>query len=354
MAVYTPLSEADILSFLSGYDLGALHSSHGIAEGVENTNYLLVTDSGKYILTLFEKRVRAEDLPYFLDLMAWLEARGIHAPRPVPDKAGNALRTLKGKPAVILTFLEGQGVHKVRAEHMPLLGAFAARMHLAARDFPLARANALSFDGWQALAERIRRRAGVIEPGLSALIDEELAWLAPRWPRGLPQGAVHADLFPDNVFFAEYSVVTSPIKENVARCPLPVARMADNGERGTGNAFSQLRLTGVIDFYFACTELWMYDLAICLNAWCFDAGQFRPDWARAMFDAYHAVRPLLAEEREALPVLARGAALRFLLTRAHDLIFHPPDALVTPKDPKEYSAKLRFFRQQSRPEALGV
>jgi len=313
MAVYTPLTDAEIRAHVESYPVGGLHRWHGITEGIDNTNFLLETESGRYILTLFERRVKREELPYYIGLMAHLEAKGIHCPKPVADKSGQMFRDIKGKPAVILTFLHGEGVHEVQTAHLPLVGELAARMHLAAQDFPMQRANTMSFDAWRALIDVIAPHADRILPGLAGLVGEEFQYLSSHWPAGLPAGAVHGDLFPDNVFF------------------VPI-----------GGAPS---VSGVIDFYFACNEFWMYDLAICLCAWCFDAAhQFQPERASAMFEAYGKIRPVTAAEKQALPTLARGAALRFLLTRAHDLLFTPEGADVQPKDPLEYAQKLKWLR----------
>lgn len=319
MAVYTQLTEDEIRDHLKRYALGELRAWSGIAAGVENSNFLLETEQGKFILTIFEKRVKAEDLPYFMHFMAWLDERGIACPKPVADAEGKVLQIIKEKFAVIITFLEGQGVAVPQAGHMPLLGDLAARMHKAAIGFPEQRANTLSFAGWHVLAGKIGARAEELHPGLTTMIAEELSYLDRHWPDHIPRGAVHADLFPDNVFF----------KDGM--------------------------LTGVIDFYFACDEFLMYDLAICLNAWCFSAAHhFLPDFAAAMFNAYQQVRKPGLEERRQLPVLARGAALRFLLTRAHDMLFHPQGAVVTPKDPLEYMERLEFFRQVKTPEDCGL
>lgn len=313
MAVYTPLAEDEIRAFLDAYALGGLSGFEGIAEGVENSNFLLHVEDARYILTLFEKRARLEDLPYFLHLMEHLAARGVSCPRPVTQKNGRMLAALKEKPAVLVTFLEGRGASPIRPEHLPQLGALAARMHLAAQDFPHSRANDLSLMGWQELARKIGARAEEISPGLTEEIRTELDFLFDHWPDALPCGPVHADLFPDNVFFRR--------------------------ERG-GDV-----LSGVIDFYFACNDFWAYDLAIIINAWCFDArGRFAPDRVSALMQAYTDIRPLAPEEEAAMQVLLRGAAMRFLLTRAHDWVFHPEGALVTRKDPLEYLEKLRFFQ----------
>ena len=315
MAVYTPLDEADIRALLAHYGIGALQSFQGIMEGVENSNFLLVTDQGKFILTLFEKRVRIDDLPYFTTLMEWWGKRGIPCPHPVRMQSGQALAAVKEKPALLVSFLEGGGVEKITVEHMLQLGRLAADMHLAAMDYPHFRANAMSVKGWEAIIDKIIDRVDEIEGGLRALINEEFNYVSGHWPHGLPGGPIHADLFPDNVFFTK----------NFGKSPM---------------------LSGVIDFYFACNDAWAYDLAICVNAWCFDhRPRFVPERAQALMQAYTRRRSLTPEEEAAFPLLLRGAALRFLLTRAHDRLFHPPGALVSPKDPLEYVEKLRHFQR---------
>jgi homoserine kinase type II len=310
MAVYTEVGDADLEDFLKAYDLGALLSFKGIAEGVENSNFLLRTAAGTFILTLYEKRVSAADLPFFLALMEHLAERGISCPLPVKGRDGKAERELAGRPAAIVSFLEGLWVRRPQAHHCEALGRVLAQMHRAGSDFPLRRTNSLSLEGWRGLAEMSRARADSVEPGLADIIAAELAFLERAWPKALPEGVIHADLFPDNVFF---------LKE---------------------------RLSGLIDFYFACNDLLAYDLAVCLNAWCFEADRtFNVTKGRALFHAYDRVRPLDATERAALPVLARGAALRFLLTRLYDWLTVPAGALVTPKDPLEYLRKLRFHQK---------
>ncbi|MDE3060502.1 MAG: homoserine kinase [Pseudomonadota bacterium] len=315
MAVYTPLTRQDIESFLAHYDIGALTEFEGIAEGIENTNYVVCAGDGKYILTLFEKRVRIEDLPYFVALMEWWNARGIRCPQPVHMRNGRALAALKEKPALVVSFLEGGGVERIELAHVAQLGKLAADMHVAGMEFPHVRQNALSLAGWEAIIDRIIDQVEEIEPGLRRLINEEYNDLSEHWPQGLPGGPIHADLFPDNVFFSK----------SFGKAPV---------------------LSGVIDFYFSCNDAWAYDLAICVNAWCFDARhRFVPERAQALMQAYTDQRPLTPEEEAAFPLLLRGAALRFLLTRAHDWLHHDPQALVTPKDPLEYAAKLRFFQK---------
>lgn len=314
MAVYTSLTEQDVKSFLAQYDIGDLVSFEGIAEGISNSNYLIVTDD-KYILTLFEKRYNIEDLPYFVALMEWWDKRGIHCPEPIKMKNGRVLSVLKEKPAIVTSFLEGEGARKITLEHVAQLGKLAANMHIAAADFPHTRANGLSLSAWEKMIDDVAEQADTIEPGLKKLISEEYNYLSEHWPSGLPSGPIHADLFPDNVFFSK--------------------------------TFGKpLALSGVIDCYFACNDFWAYDLAICVNAWCFDdRHRFVPERAQALMQAYTDVRPFEPQEEAALPLLLRGAALRFLLTRTYDTLNRDPDAVVTLKDPLEYVAKLTFFQK---------
>jgi len=319
MAVYTDVPDDELRTFLADYALGEVISCKGIAEGVENSNFLLRTERGSYILTLYERRVAPADLPFFLDLMDHLAGRGIACPTPIHAKDGAALRRLCGRPAAIVTFLDGMWPRRIRPFHCAALGRALAGLHQAGRDFPGRRVNALSVAGWRLLYEGCRARAGEVRAGLAEELAQEVEELARLWPVDLPQGVIHADLFPDNVFF-----------------------------RGD-------RLSGLIDFYFACTDSLAYDIAICLNAWCFEEdGSFNVTKARLMLANYRAERPLEPAEYEALPLLARGAALRFLLTRLYDLLNHPAGALVRPKDPLEYLAKLRFHRGVARASAYGV
>jgi homoserine kinase type II len=312
MAVYTDVAADELAEFLKTYEIGELLSYKGIAEGVENSNFLLHTSAGYFILTLYEKRVARSDLPFFLGLMTHLASRGISCPQPVKNKSGEALSSLAGRPAAIINFLEGVWPRKPNAAHCAGLGEVLARMHLAGSDFPMSRANALSVPGWRPLFEQAAARADEVQHGLRDFIGAELDHLESNnvWPKELPIGVIHADLFPDNVFFL--------------------------GER----------VSGIIDFTFACTDMLAYDVAICLNAWCFESDcSFNVTKARAFLGAYGRVRRLSDAEENALPLLARGAALRFLLTRLVDSLNVPAGALVRPKDPLEYARKLRF--QQS-------
>ena len=319
MAVYTEVSDEELEEFLSQYDLGGLVSFKGIAEGVENSNYLLGTGTGTYILTLYEKRVHRDDLPYFLGLMEHLAGQGIACPTPIRGSDGRALRELCSRPAAIISFLEGVWPRRVQPRHCALLGDTMARMHLAGASFGGERANALSIEGWRRLFRQVEARADEVRPDLAAEIAGELAHLEAHWPRDLPAGIIHADLFPDNVFF-----------------------LAD-------------KLSGLIDFYFACNDFFAYDLAICLNAWCFEADRsFNITKARQMLSAYREVRPFSDTELEALPLLARGSALRFLLTRLYDWLNHPDGAWVKPKDPLEYLQKLKFHQGVTGAGAYGL
>ena len=319
MAVYTEVTDEQVAEFVAQYDLGAVLSMKGIAEGTENSNYLLVTERGQYILTLYEKRVAEADLPFFLGLMEHLSARGVACPLPLHGRDRLALRRLAGRPAVIVTFLEGLWPRRIQPRHCAALGAALARMHLAGADFAMTRPNNLSIGGWRPLFAQCADQADTLFPGLAEGIAAELDALEAAWPDGLPTGVIHADLFPDNVFF-----------------------------RGD-------TLSGLIDFYFACTDAFAYDLAICLNAWCFEPDNaFNITKARLMLLSYRRVRAFSAYELEVLPLLARGSALRFLLTRLYDFLHQPEGALVKLKDPMEYWHKLRFHQQVTGPGAYGL
>lgn len=319
MAVYTDVAAEDLSPFLAGYDIGELLAYKGIAEGVENSNFLVHTSRGYFILTLYERRVAEQDLPFFLALMEHLASRGITCPQPVKNKTGKMLGRLAGRPAAIVTFLDGMWIRRPSAAHCAALGEALAKLHLAGADFALRRENALSLAGWRQLYEGCRERAHRVERNLETVVASELEVLEREWPRRLPQGVIHADLFPDNVFFL------------------------DN------------RLSGLIDFYFACTDILLYDVAICLNAWCFEPDHsFNVTKGRALLANYAKTRPFSPQEWEKLPLLARGAALRFLLTRLVDWLDVPPGALVRPKDPREYARKLRFHQTVKSARDYGV
>lgn len=310
MAVYTDVSDADLDAFLADYELGDVLAFKGIAEGVENTNFLLRTQTGSYILTLFEKRVNKNDLPFFLDLMDHLVRRGLNCPLPIKQKDGSVLGELCGRPATIISFLDGVAVRRPTAAQCRKLGEVLARFHLATQDFPTPRPNDLSLAGWREVYDGIDAPAAEQAfPGMRPRIGRELDQMDKLWPADLPSGVIHADLFTDNVFFLNNEV------------------------------------SGLIDFYFACTDAYAYDLVICLNAWCFEPDiAFNVTKARALVAGYQSVRALTGEEIDALPLLARGASIRFLVTRLNDWLNVPDGALVVPKNPREYATKLAFHQ----------
>ncbi|MCC6104713.1 homoserine kinase [Acetobacter tropicalis] len=324
MAVYTDVSDEALEAFLADYAIGGLVAFRGIAEGVENSNFQLRTTQGDFILTLYEKRVNVRELPWFLGLMQHLAVQGVTCPQPVADKTGTTLKTLAGRPAAITTFLPGVWPRKVRTCHCRPLGRALAQLHEAGRSYAPVRHNSLGPAAWQPLLNSCRSGAETVQRGLEAELDAAFAHILPLWPGrdgnpDLPRGQIHADLFPDNVFFLHDSV------------------------------------SGLIDFYFACTDILAYDIAICLNAWCFDVdGSFNVTFARQLLQGYQDIRPLSAPELAALPVLARGAAMRFLLTRLYDWINTPADALVTPKDPLDYLKRLRFHLATENVDGYGV
>lgn len=319
MAVYTDVADDELRAFIALYDIGEVLSCKGIAEGVENSNFLVTTERGNFILTLYEKRVAPQDLPFFIALMEHLARHGVACPTPVKGRDGIALRELCGRPAALVTFLAGMWPRRIQPFHCAGVGAALAALHRAGATFGMARANDLSVAGWRPLLEACLDRAGEVQPGLAAELEFELALLESAWPQGLPTGVIHADLFPDNVFFRGRDV------------------------------------SGLIDFYFACTDSLAYDLAICLNAWCFEAdGSLNVTKARLLLDSYRRTRPLTAAELAALPLLARGSALRFLLTRLFDWLNQPAGALVRPKDPLEFLRKLRFHRGIMDPGGYGL
>ena len=307
MAVYTEVGDDELVLFATEYDIGEILSCKGIAEGIENSNFALTTSSGNFILTLYEKRVDPDDLPFFLGLMDHLAGAGIPCPTPIHGRDGEALRTLCGRPAAIVTFLSGMWPRRITPEHTAELGRALAELHLASANFKMTRANDLSLESWRPLLAQSEARADEVASGLAKELTGEMDVLEGEWPSGLPSGVIHADLFPDNVFFRDG------------------------------------KLTGLIDFYFACTDMFAYDLGVCLNAWCFEPDlSFNITKAKRLLTAYRKVRDFSADELAALPLLARGAAMRFALTRLYDWLNTPARAMVTRKDPLDFVARLRF------------
>ena len=310
MAVYTEVPDDTLERFVAEYDIGQVLSCKGIAEGVENSNFLLTTSQGRFILTLYEKRVNPSDLPYFLSLMEYLEVRDIPCPTVLHGRDGQSLRKVCSKPAAVISFLDGMSPRKITPYHCQMVGEALAKMHLASRHFPMHRQNNLSISAWRPLLDSCGRSVNNVLPDLRDFLKVEIDFLEKHWPTCLPTGTCHADLFPDNVFFL-------------------------NG-----------KLSGLIDFYFACDDFLAYDLAICLNAWCFNNnGQIDQSRARLLINAYQKVRKLNNTELQAFPILARGGAMRFLLTRLFDWINSPTEALVKPKDPSEYFHILSYHKQ---------
>jgi len=322
MAVYTEIDSNTLAEIAAQYPLSQVDEFKGITAGVQNSNFLLTTADAKYILTIYESSangVAAADLPFFLNLMLHLSAQGLSCPVPLARKDGGLISTIKNKPAALVSFLEGRSVRTPRPEHCRALGAAMAQMHLAGDGFELTRPNNHGLGNWQALFERCHSRADEVSPDLTRAMERELTRLQENWPDNLPTGIIHADLFPDNVFFME-------------------------GD-----------LSGLIDFYFACNDFYAYDLAIALNAWCFEAdATFNVTKARALLSGYQNLRPLAPEEIDAVPILGAGAAMRFLTTRLFDWLNQVDGAQVEPKNPNDFLRRLRFHRSATRPEDYGL
>jgi homoserine kinase type II len=310
MAVYTHVSAEALGLLLSRYDVGQLVSAKGIAEGVENSNYLVDTDRARFILTLYEKRVDAGDLPFFLTLLDQLADAGLPVPRALRSRDGRQVQEVAGRPACLIEFLPGVSVSHPTPAQARAAGAAMGRMHDALAGCTLDRPNSLGIDAWRPLLERCGRDLDAIDPALYDMLAAALDHVEPRWDRAAPRGVIHADLFPDNVLMLGDTV------------------------------------SGLIDFYFACTDIRLYDLAIMHSAWSFDAtgGTHQAEVGRALLEGYADAHGLSAAERATLPVLAMGACIRFALTRAWDWLNTPADALVTRKDPLAYTRRLAFYR----------
>ena len=319
MAVYTIVDDTALNKFLDGYDIGEVLSFAGIAEGVENSNYLLRTTKAHFILTLYEKRVDADDLPFFIELMTHLSANGISCPLPVTARDGQILHELAGRPCALFSFLDGSFSRFPNPAKCHALGTSLAELHIKAQGVSLHRSNALGPASWTPLLHSIGSDANILADGMQNTITKRLEQILSDWPSNLPHGIIHADLFPNNVLFV--------------------------GDK----------LTGLIDFYFACEDILAYDIGICLNSWCFEAdGSFNMTKSRALIHGYEAVRRLSVAEKQAIPVLAAGSAMRFFLTRLYDWTHTPEDALVSLKDPMEYWAILRFHQSVSGVSAYGL
>ena len=311
MAVYTNLNESQITDFLKLYDIGELISFSGITEGIENSNFHLKTSNGNYILTIFEKRVDIKDIPFFIKIMLHLNKNGYYCPEPICDKNNKFLQKLKGKPTIVVNFLEGKSTNNVTIEDCNQVGSSMGLMHLYSKDFKIQRDNSLSIKGWETLIKNCNNYVPVsvlnnLQLNLMEDIQNSFDFVSKLWPHDLPKGFIHGDFFPDNVFFINN------------------------------------KITGVIDFYFSCT----YDLAIAINAWCFDKQyNFQDKKYQALLKGYNSKRKLSKDEEFFLPLLCQAASLRFLLTRLYDWVNTPIEANVVPKNPGEYIKKHKYFKK---------
>lgn len=325
MAVYTQLGAEALAAIIAQFDVGSLVSAKGIAEGVSNSNWLIDTagkdgSGARFILTMYEARTEVSELPFFLGLLDHLAARDCPVPRTIHDREGQAYRLHEGKALALIEFLPGVSVSDPTPDQARAVGAALAQVHLAAADFPGRRTNSLGLPGWQDLAKACGGEGlASIHPELAQIVEREMARLDRQWPRDLPHSVIHADLFPDNVLM-----------------------LGD-------------KVTGLIDFYFACYDITAYDLAVTHAAWCFsnDGKRFDAALSGALLAGYESVRPLLVAERAALPVLARGAAMRFLMTRAYDWMNTPADAMVTRKDPLAFARRLEFYADPANAGLFG-
>ena len=319
MAVYTHIDDEELATLLSRYDIGELLSFAGIAEGVENSNFLLRTSTAHFILTLYEKRVNKDELPFFIGLMQHLSAQGLACPVPIADRNGNILQECAGRPAAMVSFLDGTSQKYPNVAKCRELGRTLGQFHTLSEGFELTRQNGLGPEAWRPLLDSVDGDLSDMPDNLRADAKQHLFEIISNWPHQLPAGFIHADLFPNNVLFV--------------------------GDK----------LTGVIDFYFACHDLYAYDLAVCLNSWCFDGdGSFNITKSAAILEGYQSVRPLDEAEKQALPILCSGAAMRFFLTRLYDWLNTPEDALVKPLNPMEYWQKLRVHLKAESPAAYGL
>ena len=320
MAVYTQISIDELNVFLSKYNIDNINEFSGIKGGTSNSNYLLTADNKKFILTIFEERTNQENLPFYFDLMNHLNAHDIKCPEVIKDKQGNFSNSIKQKHAVITSFLTGSSLEKIKPIHCSNLGLTIAKMHNASEKLNIKRENELGFDKLGIIIERLKRYKKHIDDEKLKFIEDEFLFLSREINKDLPSGIIHADLFPDNIFFEENN------------------------------------LTGIIDFYFSCNDFYAYEIAICLNAWCFEDSnnEFNPTKAKYLLGSYNQERKFSNEEVEALPLLARASALRYLLTRLLDFYSHEDSDLILKKDPNEYISKLRFHQSVRKASEYGL
>ncbi|MDH5723121.1 MAG: homoserine kinase [Alphaproteobacteria bacterium] len=315
MAVYTKISKSELENFLSDYDLGELERFEGITQGVSNTNYHVFTNKNRYVLTIFEPhRIIEKDLPFFFNFSGFLAQKGIKCPQASKDRKGNIVKSLQGRPATLIDYLEGRdiGVKNLTPDHCKKMGSFLARMHKVSSGFDQSRENSMGFKFFPHLCQKVEDRVDEFENGLKIILQEELAFLQENWPEKLPSGVVHADAFPDNVFF-------------------------NDGD-----------LSAIIDFYFSCTDFYAFDLAIAVNAWCFDENNtFVPERFSSFIEAYIKERPLSEAEKKAFRVLCRGAAFRILASRLEEYFMYDPNTMeMVPHDPAAYLKRLHFHQQE--------
>ena len=310
MAVYTKLSEEEIKDFFLKYNLGKIINYKGIEKGIENTNYYILAEKGKFILTLYEKRVEESDLPFFIGLMRNLFDKGFPSPEPIINKNGNYISSVLNKKAAVVSFLNGDAKNNLTPNDCFQVGVNTAKLHLITKNLKNKRENKLSVNSWRGIYNKIKDDCSKIHNDLPTIIEKNLHEVEKKWPRNIPSGIIHADLFPDNIFF----------KEN--------------------------NLSGIIDFYFSCYDFYAFEIAICLNALCFDGRKenlsFNVTKAKKFIDGYSTLRKLTNDEKNSIKVLCQGAALRFLLTRVFDYLNLSEGALVTVKDPIEYLKRLEF------------
>ena len=320
MAVYTQISIDELNLFLSKYNIDNINEFSGIKGGTSNSNYLLNADNKKFILTIFEERTNQENLPFYFDLMNHLNAHDIKCPEVIKDKQGNFSNSIKQKHAVITSFLNGSSLEKIKPIHCSNLGLTIAKMHNASEKLNIKRENELGFDKLGIIIEKLKTYKKHIDDEKLKFIEDEFLFLSREISKDLPSGIIHADLFPDNIFFEENN------------------------------------LTGIIDFYFSCNDFYAYEIAICLNAWCFEDSnnEFNPTKAKYLLGSYNQERKFSNEEVEALPLLARASALRYLLTRLLDFYSHEDSDLILKKDPNEYISKLRFHQSVRKASEYGL
>ena len=310
MAIYTKVPKDELIEFFSKYNLGKIERYHGIKEGIENTNYFIQTNKNKFILTIYEKRVQEKDLPFFMSLMRNLFDANFKSPEPIINKNGSYITEIVGKKAAVISFINGSSKKNLTPENCKEVGLETAKMHLITKNLVAKRKNELSLDSWKEIYKNVKEACFKIHPQLSKIIEKNLIELEKNWPRNLPTGIIHADLFPDNIFF------------------------------------NKNKFNGIIDFYFSCNDFYAFEIAVCLNALCFEGTKenlsFNVTKAKKFIDGYSKIRKISDDEKNSLKILSQGAALRFLLTRVFDYINLKKGAIVKIKDPIEYLKRLEF------------